>query len=346
MTSKTWTIGLFLRALLLLTCGTALSQDATVQLATQNSVSQGGFLQSSSDRELDLVRDDLSRRNHLIASNLITQAGSTPDQTPAQTQTATPSQPPTQTQSQAPNPTEENAGSLSGTVVSASPQTMVVRTADNRFHLFVFDSDLVRPKGLTSGAHVRVLSNSTDEPDVRVATRVSVLDAPPTSQTEPPPDVAPPPKELSGLQHDIEREARRWQLGVRVGAGLDPEIFLFGVHSSIGPVFSRDFYLRPNVEFGFGELTDMIAINLEGAYRLPISFRHGRWSSYIGAGPSLNFVHQGLEQRDIDFGNFEFESGLNVFSGLRFRRGTFAEVKANLWAHSVPTLRLILGYTF
>jgi hypothetical protein len=223
---------------------------------------------------------------------------------------------------------------------------MVVRTENNQFRLFVFDSDTVRPKGLTPGAHVRVLSNSTDEPDVRVATRVSVLDSVTASQTETPPDVAPPPKEMSAVQREIEKQTRRWQLGVRVGAGLDPEIFLIGVHSAIGPIFSRDFHLRPNVEFGFGELTDMIAINLEGAYRLPFTFRHGRWSSYVGAGPSLNFVHQGLEHREVDFGNFEFESGLNIFSGVRFRRGTFVEVKANVWAHSVPVLRLILGYTF
>src|SRR4029450_2721664 len=152
-----------------------------------------------------------------------------------------PPPPPTQPQPQAPSPTVENAGSLTGAVVSASPQTMVVRTADNQFHLFVFDSDAVRPKGLTPGAHVRVLSKSTDEPDVRVATRVSVLDSVPASQTETPADVAPPPKEMSAVQREIEKQARRWQLGVRVGAGLDPEIFLIGVHSAIGPIFSRDF---------------------------------------------------------------------------------------------------------
>jgi len=348
MNRKTWMMSLLLLAVLLLSGGTVLSQDAAVQLATQNPVSQGASLQGCSDREPELLTNDLPQKNHVIATNLsvvdfapfMNQASSSPDQTPTQTQL------PTQTQPQAPSPTAENAGSLTGAVVSASPQTMVVRTADNQFHLFVFDSDAVRPKGLTPGAHVRVLSNSTDEPDVRVATRVSVLDSVPASQTETPADVAPPPKEMSAVQREIEKQARRWQLGVRVGAGLDPEIFLIGVHSAIGPIFSRDFHLRPNVEFGFGELTDMIAINLEGAYRLPFTFRHGRWSSYVGAGPSLNFVHQGLERREVDFGNFEFESGLNVFSGVQFRRGTFVEVKANVWAHSVPVLRLILGYTF
>jgi hypothetical protein len=236
---------------------------------------------------------------------------------------------------------------MTGVVETVGRQTMVVRTEDNQYHLFSFDSDTVRPKGLARGARVRVLSNETDDPGVRVATRITILELSQKPEPGTPvPDVAPPPKEISETERQIEKGVRRLQLGVRIGAGLDPELFLIGVHAGIGPVFSRDFYLRPNVEFGFGELTDMIAINLEGAYRLPINIRHGRWSAYVGAGPSLNFVHQGLERRDVDFGNFEFESGLNVFSGVRFRKGTFAEVKTNLWAHSVPTLRLIIGYTF
>ena len=96
------------------------------------------------------------------------------------------------------------------------------------------------------------------------------------------------------MEREIERQARRWQLGARIGAGLDPELFMLGVHAGIGPIFSRDFSFRPNAEFAFGELTDMVALNLEGAYRLPFSFRHGRWSAYVGAGPGLNFVHQGI----------------------------------------------------
>ena len=242
---------------------------------------------------------------------------------------------------------ENNASSIVGTVVSTSRQTMVVRTEDNQFHLFIFHADFLRPKGLLPGARVRVASNATDEAGLRLASRVTVLEPPPT----PEPgaalhDAAPPPKEMRELEREIEKEMRRWQFGVRLGAGLDPELFLIGAHAGIGPIFSRDFYFRPNVEFAFGELTDMVAINLEGAYRLPITFRYGRWSSYVGAGPAFNFIHQGLERREIDFGNFEYDTGLNVFTGVRFRRGTFVEVKSSLWAKSVPTLRLIFGYTF
>lgn len=238
-------------------------------------------------------------------------------------------------------------GSLEGTVTSISRNTMVLRTSEGKYQLFVFDQNTNRPRALTAGTRVRVSSSATDEAGVRLATRVTALEPSTSSSTGgPAPETAPPPQEVRDLEREISRQVRRWRLGVRVGAGLDPELFMFGVHSQLGPVFNRNFYLRPNAEFGFGELTDMIALNLEGAYRLPFTARTGRWSSYVGAGPSLNFVHQGLERRDIDFGNFDYETGFNIFTGLQFRRGTFAEVKTSLWAHPVPTLRLIFGYTF
>ena len=238
------------------------------------------------------------------------------------------------------------AGAIVGSVVSVTRQTMVVRGEDSQFHLFVYDSGLVRPKGLLPGARIRVLSEGTGETGVLMATRITILEPAATSAQGPVPDLAPPPKEVQTTEREIERLARRWQMGVRVGGGLDPELFLIGAHTSIGPIFSRDFYFRPNVEFAFGELTDMFAINLEAAYRLPITFRQGRWSAYVGAGPGLNFIHQGVGTRDISFSNFDYQTGLNFFTGVRFRRGTFAEVKTSLWAPGVPTLRLMFGYTF
>lgn len=72
------------------------------------------------------------------------------------------------------------------------------------------------------------------------------------------------------MEREIEREPRRWQFGARIGAGLYPELFLLGVHTSVGPIFIRDFYFRPNAEFAFGDLTDMFALNLEG-FRVAIA---------------------------------------------------------------------------
>jgi len=115
----------------------------------------------------------------------------------------------------------------------------------------------------------------------------------------------------------------------RAGAALDPELLLFGVHSQFGPIFHRDVSFRPNAEFAFGEVTDLIALNLEAIYRLPISARRGNWLAYVGAGPGFTFLHQNFERqqgqgRNIDSGNFDFDPSFNVLTGLQFRRGTLS----------------------
>jgi hypothetical protein len=115
----------------------------------------------------------------------------------------------------------------------------------------------------------------------------------------------------------------------------------------MGPIFNPNLSFRPNAEFAWGEVTDMISLNLEAVYRLPVTARHGRWSAYVGGGPSLNFIHQNFQGgRDIDFGNFDYETGLNILSGLQFRKGTFFEVKTSLYSRPAPVMRLIFGYTF
>jgi hypothetical protein len=75
----------------------------------------------------------------------------------------------------------EAGGSTVGTIVSVSRQTMTLRTGDNQFQLFVFNNNTVRPKGLTPGSRIRVESSATDEPGVRQATRVTVLEPAGTS---------------------------------------------------------------------------------------------------------------------------------------------------------------------
>jgi len=237
---------------------------------------------------------------------------------------------------------------LEGTVTSWSRDTMVVKTSDDQFRLFVFDQDTRKPRALSPGTRVRVSSTPTDESGVRLATSVTRLEPAPAAQAgNPAPKEASPPASVSKLEREIERNVRRWRVGVRAGAALDPELFLFGVHSQIGPIFTRNVSFRPNAEFAFGEVTDLIALNLEAVYRLPITARQGRWSAYTGAGPGLNFIHQSFNgSRSFSFGNFDYETGFNVLAGLQSRRGTFVELKTSLWSHPAPTLRLIVGYTF
>jgi hypothetical protein len=80
-------------------------------------------------------------------------------------------------------------------------------------------------------------------------------------------------------------------------------------------MFTRNLSLRPNVEFAFGEVTRLFAVNPEALYRLPFSPAGGRWSAYLGGGPSFAFVDQSFERaaqgdRDINFNDFDFKAGL------------------------------------
>lgn len=235
-----------------------------------------------------------------------------------------------------------------GTVVSASRQTLVVRLDDNRFQLFTYERPSVPPVSLAQGVRVRITAAAADENGVRVASNVQVIASPGTATS---PDkgaqAAPVPQKVHDIEGDIKREARHWRLGVRAGAAFDPELFTFGVQSQIGPIFHPRVFFRPNAEFAFGEVTDLISLNLEAIYRFSTASRVRNWTPYIGAGPALIFIHQNFQQgRDIDFGNFDYETGFNVLVGTQSRKGTFVELKSSLYSGPAPKLRLIVGYTF
>jgi hypothetical protein len=251
-----------------------------------------------------------------------------------------------------------NDTTITGTVASSTRNTLVVRSAGGQHQLFVFDRDTTKPVTLPAGAQVRVVSSPGDEVGVRIAREVAILQsgtasradattAESSASTEATPVI---PREVRRIERDIERQAKRLQLGVRGGVGLDPELILIGVQGQLGPFFHPDVYLRPNVEFGYGEVTALFGLNLEAIYRLPFNSRQGRWSAYAGAGPGMNFLHQNFERENggdrIDFGDFKSDMGLNILGGVRFRSGTFVELKTTVYSQPAPTLRVIFGYNF
>jgi hypothetical protein len=251
-----------------------------------------------------------------------------------------------------PASSQREESSLTGAVVSSTRNTLVVRGENGQYHLFVFDRDTEKPRTLTVGSSVRVVSIPGEEAGVQVAREITTLEAAPTapkpSGTQPAQRV---PPEIRRVERDIERQLRRFQAGIRAGMALDPELVLLGVHAQVGPFFNPDVYLRPNVEFAFGEVTTLFALNLEAIYRLPVSSRQGRWSAYVGAGPGLSLLHQNFERntsegREIDFGEFSSDIGFNILGGLRYRNGMFLELKSSIYSRPAPALRLILGYNF
>jgi hypothetical protein len=191
----------------------------------------------------------------------------------------------------------QDESAVEGTVVSSSQTTLVVRSDDNQFHLFTWDRNTTRPRTLPTGARVRVGSDQGEQQGARHATNVTVLSQAEGAGTRnsSPRDAAPVPPPVRHVERQIQQDARRWRMGFRAGVGLDPELVLFGVHSQMGPVFSRNIFFRPNADFEWGEVTDMVALNLEGVYRMPGTTRVGAWAPYLGAGPSLNFIHQSFQ---------------------------------------------------
>lgn len=253
----------------------------------------------------------------------------------------------------------QNDTTVEGTVVASSHITFVVKSDDDQFHLYTFDRNTNRPRTLAVGARVRVVSDQGDNPGARHATDVTMLEqaqgagsgggaSTPNASAR---KAAPLPPSVQNVEGQIQHEARRWRLGARAGIGLDPELVMFGVDSQMGPIFSRNVFFRPNADFEWGEVTDMVALNLEAVYRIPHTTPSGVWAPYVGAGPSLDFIHQSFQTksgqgRDISFGNFDYETGFNILMGVQNRHGTFFEVKTSLYSQPAPVLRLILGKTF
>jgi hypothetical protein len=247
-----------------------------------------------------------------------------------------------------------NDNTVEGTISSASRDTLVVHGDDGDFHLFTYARGAARPRTLAPGTRVRVTAGAADENGTRSASNVTVISQSSGAQGGSPgttgdkgAQAAPVPDKVRDIESQIKRQSRRWRLGVEAGQAFNPELFMFGVQSQMGPIFHPRVLFRPNAEFDFGEVTDLVALNLEAIYRFSPAQRRGEWTPFLGAGPALIFIHQNFQAgRQIDFGNFDYETGFNILAGIESRRGMFGELKTSLYSGPAPRLRLIIGYTF
>ncbi len=238
----------------------------------------------------------------------------------------------------------------SGTVVSINKNTLVIRDTANVHQLFVVDRDTIRPESISERAEVVVVSLSTGEPGVRLARRVTFADkaAQPGQAGEQPAQLTAVPVITRRVQSDIEHGAKNVGFGFRAGMGMDPEVLIVGAHAKMGPIFSRNITFRPSAEFGFGEVTKFVAVNLDTAYRLPLTPRWSTWSMYIAAGPSLGYSQQNFDRTNsgINWGNLEFTPSLDIVAGLEFRKGFLVEGRAAVYAKPNSIFRLMFGYSF
>jgi hypothetical protein len=168
------------------------------------------------------------------------------------------------------------------------------------------------------------------------------------------------PAPVQEAEADVERVVERFGIGVQGGVGLDPELVVFGGHATFGPIFSPDLGFRPGIEFGVGEVTTTMAINLDFLYRFPGATTGTRWMPYVGVGPAFGLSHRGFETENLDnaevdgvdldnrnrfdFSDTDFDGGVNFIAGARNQGGLFFEVRAT--AYGVSNVRLLAGYNF
>jgi hypothetical protein len=175
------------------------------------------------------------------------------------------------------------------------------------------------------------------------------------SATEPSPSLSAQqnvPGAVQRAEADVERAARRFRIGVFGGVGLDPEIIDGGVHATFGPIFSPNVQVRPGLEIGAGEVTTMLAVNIDVLYNMPGVAADARWLPYLGAGPSFGLSHRGFETEEdvddgrsrFDFSDTDFNGGMNFIVGMRRESGAFFEMRATAWG--VSNIRLVAGFSF
>jgi hypothetical protein len=171
------------------------------------------------------------------------------------------------------------------------------------------------------------------------------------------------PAPVQKAEANVERQVKRWAIGVQGGVGLDPEIVDVGVHASIGPIFSPNLRFRPVLEIGLGEITTILGINLDFLYTFPGYTGETQWIPYLGGGPNFGLSHRGFETEDsdnvdaevngedvdetggrFDFSDTDFNGGMNFIVGMRKQNGVFIEMKATAWG--VSNIRLLAGFNF
>jgi hypothetical protein len=134
----------------------------------------------------------------------------------------------------------------------------------------------------------------------------------------------------------------RW--GLRGGVTIDPDQAYFGAHLDAGEMFPHGHFV-PNIEFGFGDHTTLIALNPELAYRFDPA-PGSAWGFYAGGGLGVNFYSWDTGWHGHD--GSDTQLGLNLLGGATRRMSggneLFFEVKLGL-ADS-PSGKIGVGVTF
>jgi hypothetical protein len=244
-----------------------------------------------------------------------------------------------------------------GTVTSAGRASLVVRTDAGDYEVFAIDRALVGIPPVDPGARVRITTAADDTGPG--ATVVSIDRLPPRQGLSPqPPDRV--PQDVQRITSQIERQARRFRAGVIAGVALDPEMISLDAFATLTPWPRPRLAIRPGMEFAFGEITTLLAWNIDVLYSVPGVRPLARWAPYVGAGPNFSFSHRGIDEDEFlsdgstvmvvddndrfDFSQWDWNNGLNFIVGARNPSGTFFELKATAWG--TANVRALAGFEF
>lgn len=97
-----------------------------------------------------------------------------------------------------------------GTVTSARRGSFTVRTDEGRFLVFRVDRTTQRAEPIQAGMRVNVVTLANDSQAAPLATTVLILPA----RTDAPPSDEPIPDAVRRLESQIERQVRRYRMGV------------------------------------------------------------------------------------------------------------------------------------
>lgn len=113
--------------------------------------------------------------------------------------------------------------------------------------------------------------------------------------------------------------------GVGGGISQDPDqVFIQGLVDQRGLGTTGRIGWRPNVQLGFGNDVTTLAANVELVVWIPLP--NPQWSSFVGAGPSVNMLFAGGEE-DTNGDNTEVGGGASMLAGIEHERGFFAEIR-------------------
>ena len=243
-----------------------------------------------------------------------------------------------------------------GTVTSIGRGSIVVHTDEGRFRVYALQPSFIRVPMIEPGTRVRVMTDTNDTDPAPTALSVETL-PPQQGLAQRPAQTAPP--DVQRLQAQIEREARRFRIGLNAGVALDPELISINGFTTFTPfIQQRGLTVRPGVELAFGEVTTLLGLNIEGLYMLPGLGRSIRWAPYVGAGPNFTFSHRSVNEEDFigdidappvdddrfDFSQWDWNNGFNFIVGARNPGGTFFEMKGTAWG--VASIRVLGGFEF